>query len=141
MGNLCSGDAQTSGQICLRFVRASIKEVFENKRLFYRIDERQGRLSWGHICLGVYVFNGRYEKLAPVQPRKVYPEGQIKKVRESFGRGEPATFRHPQNVWVALLFMAYATDILQSRSSGCYFCGSTEDVERGIRQHNDPEYT
>lgn len=37
--------------------------------------------------------------------------------------------------------MTYATYILQSRSTERYYCGSTEDVERRVRQHNDPEYT
>jgi putative endonuclease len=30
--------------------------------------------------------------------------------------------------------------ILQSESSGRYYCGQTSDIDRRIRQHNDPEY-
>ena len=30
--------------------------------------------------------------------------------------------------------------ILQSESSGRYYCGQSSDVDRRIRQHNDPEY-
>ena len=30
--------------------------------------------------------------------------------------------------------------ILQSGTSGRYYCGSTDNVERRVRQHNDPEY-
>ena len=36
--------------------------------------------------------------------------------------------------------MTYWTYILQSESSSRYYCGSTDDVERRVRQHNDPEY-
>ena len=37
--------------------------------------------------------------------------------------------------------MLYWVYILQSESSGRYYCGSTNDVERRLRQHNDPSYT
>jgi predicted GIY-YIG superfamily endonuclease len=30
--------------------------------------------------------------------------------------------------------------ILQSQISGRYYCGHSTDVERRIRQHNDPDY-
>ena len=30
--------------------------------------------------------------------------------------------------------------IIQSESSGRYYCGQTSNVEQRIRQHNDPEY-
>jgi len=32
------------------------------------------------------------------------------------------------------------TYILQSESSGRFYCGSTDDLERRVRQHIDPEY-
>jgi len=32
------------------------------------------------------------------------------------------------------------TYILQSVSTGRYYCGSSDNVERRLRQHNDPEY-
>ena len=31
--------------------------------------------------------------------------------------------------------------ILKSESTGRYYCGSSDDVERRVRQHSDPEYT
>ena len=34
-------------------------------------------------------------------------------------------------------FWAY---ILESQSSGRFYCGHTSDVERRLAQHNDPEY-
>ena len=34
----------------------------------------------------------------------------------------------------------YFTYILQSESTGRYYIGSTDDLLRRIRQHNDPEY-
>ncbi|MDZ4857373.1 MAG: GIY-YIG nuclease family protein [Candidatus Hydrogenedentes bacterium] len=30
--------------------------------------------------------------------------------------------------------------MLQSGSTGRYYCGSTNDVDRRVRQHNDPDY-
>jgi putative endonuclease len=36
--------------------------------------------------------------------------------------------------------MPYFTYILQSQSTGRYYCGSTNDLERRLRQHNDPQY-
>jgi len=30
--------------------------------------------------------------------------------------------------------------IIQSESSGRYYCGQTSDLQRRLRQHNDPEY-
>jgi len=30
--------------------------------------------------------------------------------------------------------------IVQSQSSGRYYCGQTEDLERRLQQHNDPNY-
>ena len=37
--------------------------------------------------------------------------------------------------------MDYWTYILQSESSGRYYCGSTNDVARRVRQHNNPDHT
>jgi len=37
--------------------------------------------------------------------------------------------------------MAYWVYILQSESSGRYYCGQTDDLERRVDQHNDPEYS
>ena len=34
----------------------------------------------------------------------------------------------------------YWVYIIQSETSGRFYCGSTSDVERRVRQHNDPEY-
>ena len=39
------------------------------------------------------------------------------------------------------LAMGYFAYILQSGSTGRYYCGFSEDVARRVRQHNDPEYT
>ena len=36
--------------------------------------------------------------------------------------------------------MPYWVYILQSRSSGRYYCGYSENVERRLKQHNNPEY-
>jgi putative endonuclease len=36
--------------------------------------------------------------------------------------------------------MSYFVYILQSESTGRFYCGSTSDIERRLRQHNDPEY-
>ena len=43
---------------------------------------------------------------------------------------------HPNRV-AFLMFWVY---ILQSETTGRYYCGSTNDVSRRVRQHNDPEY-
>jgi len=36
--------------------------------------------------------------------------------------------------------MGYSVYIIQSESSGRYYCGQSTDVERRLRQHNDPDY-
>jgi len=36
--------------------------------------------------------------------------------------------------------MDFKVYILQSTSSGRFYCGSTSDLDRRIRQHNDPNY-
>ncbi|WP_156915859.1 GIY-YIG nuclease family protein, partial [Desulfatirhabdium butyrativorans] len=35
-------------------------------------------------------------------------------------------------------FMAFWVYVLQSQSSGRYYCGQTGDLERRLAQHNDP---
>ena len=49
----------------------------------------------------------------------------------------------PSTLRGALLFentVRHSVYIIQSESTGGYYCGQTNDVERRIRQHNDPEY-
>ena len=36
--------------------------------------------------------------------------------------------------------MPYWVYILQSESTGRYYCGYSDNVERRVNQHNDPEY-
>jgi putative endonuclease len=36
--------------------------------------------------------------------------------------------------------MEFYVYIVQSGSRGRYYCGSTSDVDRRVRQHNDPDY-
>ena len=36
--------------------------------------------------------------------------------------------------------MVYTVYILQSESSGRYYCGQTNDLSRRLSQHNDPLY-
>mgnify|MGYP005853662621 CR=1 FL=1 len=49
--------------------------------------------------------------------------------------GAPLGFPSP-------LFMMKAwVYILQSQSTGRYYCGQSTDVERRLRQHNDPDYS
>ena len=38
------------------------------------------------------------------------------------------------------LFIMYFAYILQSETTGRYYIGSTDDVYRRLKQHNDPEY-
>jgi len=37
--------------------------------------------------------------------------------------------------------MPYYVYILQSQTTGRYYCGQSNDPERRLRQHNDPEYS
>ena len=37
--------------------------------------------------------------------------------------------------------MPHYAYIIQSESSGRFYCGQSSDPERRLRQHNDPEYT
>jgi putative endonuclease len=36
--------------------------------------------------------------------------------------------------------MAFWVYIIQSKTTGRYYCGQTSDVKHRIRQHNDPDY-
>jgi len=36
--------------------------------------------------------------------------------------------------------MPFHVYILQSQSNGRYYCGQTDDLDRRIRQNNDPDY-
>jgi putative endonuclease len=36
--------------------------------------------------------------------------------------------------------MSYWVYIIQSQSSGRYYCGHSDNVQRRVNQHNDPEY-
>ncbi len=36
--------------------------------------------------------------------------------------------------------MSFYAYIIQSQSSGRYYCGHSSDPQRRLRQHNDPEY-
>ncbi len=89
LSDSCSRHAEMFGQVCLGSTSAFFEEVLENECLFHRINDRRGRFFVNCSWLGVCGFNGRYEKLALVQSRKVNPEGQTEKVRKSFGPGEP----------------------------------------------------
>ncbi len=90
--NSCSGHAKVFGQVCLSGESPLIEEVFENERLFHRIDDRALRLDRWRTRPRARGFEGRYETLALVQSRKVNPESQIEEVRKSFGPGEPLEF-------------------------------------------------
>jgi len=37
--------------------------------------------------------------------------------------------------------MAFWVYILMSQSTGRFYCGQTDDIEKRIQQHNDPENT
>ncbi len=89
LSDSCSRHTQMFGQVRLGGTIALLEDVFENECLFRRINDRRDWFVVDRGWLGVRGFNGRYEKLALVQFRKVNPEGQIEKVRKSFGRGEP----------------------------------------------------
>ncbi len=89
LGDSRSGHAKMFGQICPGGTSALVEKTFENECLFHRISDRYDWFVADCSWLGVRGFNGRYEKLALVQSRKVNPERQIEEVRKSFGRGEP----------------------------------------------------
>jgi putative endonuclease len=42
--------------------------------------------------------------------------------------------------WLPSLFSMYYTYILQSGSTGKYYIRSTQNLERRLAQHNDPNY-
>jgi len=37
--------------------------------------------------------------------------------------------------------MRFSTYILKSETTGRYYCGSTNDIERRLKEHNDPEFS
>jgi proteic killer suppression protein len=51
--------------------------------------------------------------------------------------GEPANSRPGES---GLFIMMVCVYILQSKSTGRFYCGQTTDVDRRLRQHNDPQY-
>ena len=51
--------------------------------------------------------------------------------------GEPANSRPGEPGLFIMMVWVY---ILQSKSTGRFYCGQTTDVNRRLRQHNDPEY-
>ena len=89
LGDSCSGHAQMSCQVCLGGTSALFEKVLENERLSCRIGCGLGWFIAGQSWCDLCGFNTRYEEIAVVQSRTVNPEGQIKRVRKSFGRGEP----------------------------------------------------
>lgn len=94
LGDSCSGHAQMLGQVSLSGIRIIFEKVFEDERLFHRINNRDARFVLDRSWFAIRGFNGRYEKLALMQSRKVNPERQIEKVRKSFGRGEAVFSRY-----------------------------------------------
>lgn len=42
--------------------------------------------------------------------------------------------------WLPFPFRMYFTYILQSDSTGRYYIGSTDNLDRRLAQHNDPDY-
>ena len=52
-------------------------------------------------------------------------------------------FKAQSNDWAFLYedyVMPYWVYILQSQPTGKYYCGHSDNVERRVKQHNDPEY-
>ena len=45
-----------------------------------------------------------------------------------------------QGISPYLFYMLFWTYILQSQSSGRFYCGSTDNLVRRLRQHNDPNH-
>jgi hypothetical protein len=54
--------------------------------------------------------------------------------------GEPTNIALPCPPWKGFL-MGFWVYILQSQSCGRYYCGQTDDIEKRLDQHNDPENT
>jgi putative endonuclease len=42
--------------------------------------------------------------------------------------------------WPFFIIMSYWVYILRSQSTGRYYCGHTNNLERRIQEHNDPDY-
>ncbi len=125
LSDSCSRHTQMFGQVCLGGASTLFEKVFENERLFHRIDKRYDRFSVGRSRFGARGFNIRYEKLALVQSRKVNPEDQIEKVRESFGRGEPDTALQQTVALASAGGFRYVPCVGRKTVQGAVFCGFT----------------
>ena len=61
-------------------------------------------------------------------------------VRVRAGEPEyPARF-YENGLFLFRRSMPFWVYIIQSETTGRYYCGQSSDVERRLRQHNDPEY-
>ena len=69
-----------------------------------------------------------------VPPQAGLTTGSAVRVRA----GEP-NFTGRDNI-PAFLIMPYWVYIIQSQSTSRYYCGYSDNVERRVNQHNDPEY-
>ncbi len=58
LGDSCSGHAQMLGQVSLSGIRIIFEKVFEDERLFHRINAKHGRFIVDCSWLSVRGFNG-----------------------------------------------------------------------------------